>query len=208
MNRTIFSLLSILPVAGTLAINAQTPPIPPVAPQPESIFESSRISRFVAGPGDRLQGLLLRNGTFVNLSPELSQQMPTSFPKHALVQVSGNLLTYEGSRTIDARNITIAGVAYSGGMNPSAVVGTVPPPPPGPAVVGLSVPPPPCPVGGPPPPPPGIGVGAPPPPPNGVGVPPPPPPAVGVAPVPPQTSTPAGAAAAPVPPSAPPPPAP
>jgi hypothetical protein len=100
MNRTIFSLLSILPMAGTLIASAQAPPALPAAPQANSIIENSRISRYVAGSGDRPRGLLLRDGTFVNFPPGLSQQLPGSLPKNGSVRVSGNVLMYDGSRTI------------------------------------------------------------------------------------------------------------
>jgi len=208
MNRQRFSLLSIFPLAGTLVVSAQTSPPPTAAPQANSIVESSRISRFVAGPGDRPQGLLLRNGTFVNLSPGLSQQLPTSLSKNASVKVSGDLLTYDGSKTIEAHNITIAGVAYTEGVGGPVVGAAAPAPPPaaGPAASGPAgpPPPPPCAAGEPPPPPPppgGPGRAAPPPPANGATAPPPPPAAGAPAGTPPPPA-PDGAAPTPPPPAA------
>jgi hypothetical protein len=165
MNRTILSLLSLLTVTGTLAARAQAPP---VNPPTNSTIVQSRISRFIAGPGDRPQGLLLRDGTFVNLSPGLSLQLPSSFPEKASVQVAGDALTYNGSRTIEAHNITIAGITYNEGpADPTSPCTAAVPRPPAPGV-RPNVPPAPAPDDAAPPPPP-------PPDANPLDVPPPPP---------------------------------
>jgi hypothetical protein len=166
MNR---ALQCLLPFVAAVSAVAQVPAAtPPPASASNTITESSRIARFVAGPGDRPQGLLLRNGTFVALSPRLAQELPASLHKGTALQVTGEELSYAGSKTVQARTITIAGVAYPD--EPPAMAG-------GPA--GVQAPPPP---GAPPPPAPMAGAGAPPPPPpprrpGAPLAPPPPPPA-------------------------------
>ena len=181
MNRM---LMSFLPLVAATWVAAQ----PPVATP--SVTETSRVSRFVAGPGNRPQAVLLRNGTFVTFSPGLAQRLPSSLPKNASMRVSGQQFSYDGSRSIQARAVTIAGVSYndagplaaspgivgaggpSGGLSPSPAA----PPPPSP--------------GAPPPPPPPAGPGKPPPPPS-VAPAPPRPPASAVA-APPASPNPAG----------------
>src|ERR1700761_1497510 len=81
MNRLLIFIALIAP-----PVFSQTPaaPLPPNPNQPgvaapvpaATVTTSSRISRVIAGPDGRAQGLLLRNGAFVNLSPGLSQQIP------------------------------------------------------------------------------------------------------------------------------------
>jgi hypothetical protein len=170
MNRALKTMLPFLVAAHAVA---QSPAAPPPS-LTASVTESSHVTRFVAGPGDRPQGLILRNGTFVALSPSLAQRLPVSLHKGTSLQVTGEALTYDGSRTVQARSITIAGVAYAddpagvGGGTPMGPATTAPPPPP---------PPPPGRAGAPPPPPPPCGVAAPPPPADGT-APAPPAPAV------------------------------
>lgn len=162
-----------------------------------SATATSRVSRFVPGPGDRPQGALLRNGTFVLFSPELAQRLPASVPKSVTLQVEGEGFSYDGNRAIQARTVTMAGVSYTddgpvagnaGLVGPSRTAdGPNPPPPPAPGV------PPPPPAGriGPPP----CAVAVPPPPAGGPGgVVQPPPPPLGIAP-PSGTSGPSPAAA-------------
>src|ERR1700761_3164005 len=98
MNRKLLSLLPALPIVATLSALAQVPAPPPPAPGPvNSIVETSRISRFLAGPGDRPQGFLLRNGSFVTLGPGLAQQLPASIARNTSVRVSGDELSYNGN---------------------------------------------------------------------------------------------------------------
>jgi hypothetical protein len=158
-------LLSILPLVATLSAAAQSPSPAAQAPiRPDSIVETSRISRFLAGPGARPQGFLLRNGTFVTLPPGLAGQLPTALEKNATIRVAGEEVSYNGNRTIAAQSITLAGVAYSD-AGPAAVappaasgraLASAPPPPPGRPGAGV-----PGPIA--PPPPPACGPGAPPP---------------------------------------------
>ncbi len=138
MNRMFMSFLPLLAVAYA---GAQTP-------APANITtETSRVARFVAGPGGRPQGALLRNGTFVAFSPEIAQRLPTSLSKSALIRAVGEEYSYGGSKTIQARSVAIAGVSYNdaglppGGPNAVAPSGpgcgtrTVPPlPPPAPGM--------------------------------------------------------------------------
>jgi hypothetical protein len=161
MNRVLRSILPLLPVVATLSATAQAPP----AAAQNSVVETSRIARFLAGPGDRPQGVLLRNGTLVTFTPGLAQQLPATIAKGTAVRVAGDELTYNGSKTVEARTITVAGTSYQD--VPSS---TPPVPPPTPAQPGpraAAAPPPP-----PPPPPSPCGPVAPP-------LPPPPPPAAG-----------------------------
>lgn len=194
MNRM---LMSFLPLVAVACAGAQ------VAPAANTVTENSKVSRFVAGTGDRPQGALLRDGTFVAFSPELAQRLPASLPRNSSLQVVGESFSYESNRTIQARSVTIAGVSYndagpvagtpdigpSGPSGPGGGPGALPPLPPPPAP---GVPPPPSGRGGPPPPPPppgammptplpagartqGVPGGAPVPPPQPDGVTPPPP---------------------------------
>src|ERR1700733_3911534 len=183
MNRM---LMSLLPLVAVACAGAQAP-----APL-NTVTETSRVARFVAGPGDRPQGALLRNGTFVTFSPGLAQRLPASLSKNASLQVVGEEFSYQGSKTIQARSVTIAGVSYNdegpmpgnpnfGPSGPGGEPKAVLPPPPLPRVPpppppGATTPPPPPPPAGAPP------AGAPgaalaPPPPSDRATPPPPPPA-------------------------------
>jgi hypothetical protein len=164
MNRAAFSILPFVVVASVVA---QVPAAAPPAPSTDIVTETSRIARFVAGPGDRPQGFLLRNGTFVILSPGLAQRLPASFTKDTPLQVTGDAFSYQDSKTVQARTIIVAGVSYADDSTApgAAPVGIAPPPPPAP---GMPPPPPPGGPGAPPPPPP-CGVAAPPP--VGAGVP-------------------------------------
>ncbi|MEK6398194.1 MAG: hypothetical protein V4734_08920 [Terriglobus sp.] len=129
--------------------------------------------------------MILRNGTFVSLSPGLAQRLPLEMSKSAQVQVAGDEFTYSRTKTIQARTITIAGVSYTDdaprvGPDGAGPVGPVDGPPPPPREVGgpRSGPRPPRPCDAPPPPPAGTG------PADGQpamtpGVPPPPPPSGG-----------------------------
>jgi hypothetical protein len=165
MNRM---LMSFLPLVAVACAGAQ------VAAPANTSTETSKVSRFVAGPGDRPQGALLRNGTFVTFSPGLSQHLPASLSRNASLRVVGERFSYAGSRTIQARSVTIAGVSYNddepvagtpniGPVGPGGGRNTLQPPPPQPPPP--PPPPPPAPGIPPPPPPPPIGRGGPPPPP-------------------------------------------
>lgn len=129
MNRKLRSIVPILSMAASVTALAQGTP-PPAQSTP--VVETSRISRFMAGAGDRPLGLLLRNGTFVTFSPGLAQQLPPSIDRGSLVRVSGNELVYNGSKTVEARSISIAGVAYQDtpGVPPPPVPPSPVPPPP------------------------------------------------------------------------------
>lgn len=184
-------LLPLALACTALPLHAQAPqPTPPAAARDvqtpsTTAAETSRISHLVAGPDGRPQGFLLRNGTFVTLSPGLAQQMPTTVRRNTTVRVRGPEYASSGQKTIQAQTVTIAGVAYKdvagSPMMPAAAgvaapprlspgtPGAAPPPPPG-GAPGAVPPPPPPPVGGPgavppPPPPPPCGVAAAPPPP-------------------------------------------
>ena len=195
MNQQLFSL-SFLLVAVSAGAQAPANPSVPLPGASEATV-TSRVSRYVAGPGDRPQGLLLRNGTFVALSPALAQRMPESSSKSASVQVTGEEFTYSGSKTIQARTITLAGVSYTddgpAGRAPgiASPAGDPPPPPPPPRAPRMARPGPPPPCGAPaPPPPPAPASAVPPPPgagspPSGPGVAAPPPPPDGAMPAPP-----------------------
>ncbi|WP_446742417.1 hypothetical protein [Silvibacterium acidisoli] len=106
-------ILSIPLFLAAVSAGAQAPGNSPPPPSAAQVAETSHIARFVAGPGDRLQGLMLRNGTFVVLSPGLAQRIPSTLRKSASVQVAGDEFSYSGSKTIQARAITIAGVSYA-----------------------------------------------------------------------------------------------
>ena len=164
MNRI---LMSLLPLLAAACAAAQAPALA------NTVTETSKISRFVAGPGDRPQGALLRNGTFVTFSPGLARRLPASLSRNASLQVVGEQFSYEGSRTIQARSVTVAGVSYNddgplaggagiampgpyGGPNPGPLPppapGVPPPPPSGrggprPPRAGATTPPPPPPAG-------------------------------------------------------------
>jgi hypothetical protein len=178
MDRKFALALPIVPMIVTLVAAAQLP-LP--GAQSQSTVETSRISRFLAGPGDRPQGFLLRNGTLVMLPPGLGQQLPATMNKNTTVRVSGDELLYDGNKTIQARSISVNGVDYND-VGPA----TVPPrPAPGPAAAPPGPPPPPAP--GRPGPGPGGAMPPPLPPPPGpcaVAVPPPPAPVNGGAGVP------------------------
>jgi len=150
MNR---SFLSFVLVAVASSAPAQTPAPPPAGPT-NIITENSRVNRFVAGPGNRMEGLLLRNGTFVVLPPGLSSRMPIDIARDSTITVTGDEFTYQGSRTIHAQSILIAGVVYRD-VPPPAPAAPPPPPPPGAAAGRLRGPAGrPCPAASAPPPPP------------------------------------------------------
>lgn len=172
-------LLSIPLFLAGVSAGAQAPGNPPPPPSAVQVTDTSHITRFIAGPGDQLQGLMLRNGTFVALSPGLAHRIPSGLNKSASVQVAGDEFSYAGSKTIQARTITIAGVSYADDLppvGPGAVdpgpAGGPPAPPPGPR--GLrGGPPPPRPCDAPPPPPAGANPAGGPPPAPGATPPPP-----------------------------------
>ena len=202
MNHRLRFFLPVLPIVATVSVAAQ-PPSPPalVLGQANSVVETSRVARFLAGPGDRPQGLLLRNGTFVTLRPSLAQQLPPTIGRNASIRVAGDELSYNGNKTIEAHSITVAGVSYEdaapAAKAPEAGMGTAPPPPAprGPGAGPRNDVPPPPPAGcGPvaPPPPPASPAGrlnTPAPPPPGDAPQPPPAPA-GSTPAPPAPTTP------------------
>ena len=139
MKRLVMSFLPLLTVACAVA---QTPVSAP------TVTETGRVSRFLPGPGDRPQGVLLRNGTFVTFSPGLAQRLPASLPRKASVQVVGEEFTYDGSKGIQAQTVTIAGTSYNdpvplpGTAYPAGRPGIMAgpagaPPPPGPNVAPL-----------------------------------------------------------------------
>ena len=172
MNRI---LMPFLPLLAVVCAGAQVP-----APA-NTVTATSKVARFIPGPGDRPQGALLRNGTFVTFSPGLSQRLPASLSRNASLQVAGEGFSYKGSRTIQARSVTIAGVSYNDdGPRPgnSSLVGRSGPGD-GPGDRPNAAPPPPPPPAPGVPPPPPSGRGGPPPPPLGAVTPPPP---TGVAP--------------------------
>lgn len=111
--------LSLIPVAGVCTALAQTP-VPPAGPF-NIVTRTGKIARVLAGPGDRPQGFLLRDGTFVILPPGLSQRMPSTLFTNTSIRVAGDEFTYDGSRTIHAQHILLAGISYD-----------VPPPAPAP----------------------------------------------------------------------------
>ena len=177
------SMNRLLPFAVSffaLPLVAQTLPAPPTGAPPSApartasvsldpVTQHSRIAHTLEGPDGRPQGFLLRNGTFVSLTPGLSQQLPTSLQRGASLTVSG-FPGREGAKTIQARSVTVAGVSYSDAAGVALLAGGAPrpPAPQRPAAPGAVAPPPPPPVvvpgaPAPPPPPPG-GPGAPPPP--------------------------------------------
>ncbi len=86
---------------------------------------SSRVSRVVAGPDGRAQGLFLHNGTFVNLSPALAQQVPLHSRQNA-VSVSGPAYNSGSDSTIQAQQLTIGGASYN---NPGGLGGAAAMPP-------------------------------------------------------------------------------
>ncbi len=137
MNRI---LLSLVPVAAAYTALGQTPGAQPASPA-DIVSESGKVKWFVAGPCARPQGFLLRNGTFVILPPGLSQQMPATIPANAPISVAGSEFIYDGSRTIQARRVLLAGVTYEDVL-PTAPAS--PPPPPRPraprAVTGFTPP--------------------------------------------------------------------
>ncbi len=96
MNRI---LLSLVPFAVACTALGQRPGVRPAATA-NIVTESGKVARFVAGPGDRPQGFLLRNGTFVILPPSLSQRMPSTIPADTSIGVAGEEFTYPGSRTM------------------------------------------------------------------------------------------------------------
>jgi hypothetical protein len=167
MNQALRTILSLLPVAATLSAAGQAPPVPT---QANPVVETSHIARFLAGPNDRPQGLLLRNGTFVIFSPTLAQQLPAAINRGTAVRVAGDELIYDGNKTVAARSISIAGVSYQDALPSTAP--PVPPPPPAQPGTGVAAAPPPPP----PPPPPCRTVAPPPPPPPAAAVPNAPPP--------------------------------
>jgi hypothetical protein len=191
MNRALQSILPFVAVASAVAQAPAAAPPPPAAGI--AITESSRVARFVAGPGDRPQGLVLRNGTFVALSPALSQRLPATLHKGTSLHVTGDEFVYDGSKTLQATSITVAGNAYADAplpmvADPAAAAQPAPPPGPGAPPLPRAVGP-----GAPPPPPPGGPAMPPPPPPCAAATPPAPGPASGIA-APPAPAPPAGAA--------------
>jgi hypothetical protein len=149
MYRALHVLLPLVTAASAVA--QVSPAAPPPSTPAAGITESSRVARLIAGPGDHPQALILRNGTFVALSPTLSQRLPASLHKGTSLQITGDEFVYDGSKTVQARAITVAGIAYTDdapapGMAtapplPPPSRGAPPPPPP---------PPPPCGIAGPP----------------------------------------------------------
>jgi len=222
MNRLL--LLFALSVPSVFAKTPAAPPPPAPnqtgVPQPMPVASSatsSRISRVIAGPDGHAQGLLLRNGTFVNLAPGLSQQIPSDLRRNLRVNVSGAAYGVGTDRTIQAQQLTIAGITYNDAAGIGAgPVGRLPQPsgmpaPPPPGATGIAPPPPP-PLPGPAGavPPPRGGLVAPPPPPPGMASPPAAPDASAVSPAPNPAAVPAppptAGAPAPAPPPAPQPP--
>lgn len=181
MNRLHLSILPIVSIVATVAGAAQVaPPAPPPPIQGTSIVVTGRISRVLTGPEGRPQGFLLRNGTFVTLSPTLAQQLPTTIGRNSSVRLSGGEFSYHGDKTIAASSLTVAGVSYEDTAPVGPPPGTpgpglpsaVPPSPPPPSTAGqlgpgprgpVAGPPSPCGPGGPPSPPPLGGNDAPPP---------------------------------------------
>lgn len=131
MNRISFSLIPVVAVCTALG---QTPAARSAAPS-NIITETGKIARVLAGPGDRPQGFMLRNGTFVILPPGLSRQMPSTLSTNTPIRVAGDEFTYNGNRTIQAQRILIAGISYDDVPPavpppcPSAAVPTPPAPP-------------------------------------------------------------------------------
>lgn len=119
--------------AGPLFAQAPALPSTPGGPSPTSLLtpaaisvtESSRINRVIPGPDGRPQAFLLRNGTFVALTPGLTQQIPNTVRRSVSVRVTGQTFGKSGEKTIQAQHVTIAGVSYDDA--PGSV--PVPPPP-------------------------------------------------------------------------------
>lgn len=125
MNR---AFLFLVPIAAAFTALGQTPNVPLATPI-KIVTESSKVSRFVAGPGSRLQGFLLRNGTFVILSPGLSQQLLSTISSNASISVVGDEFSYDGNHTIQAQRVNVAGTSYDD-VPPALPVPPRPPAPP------------------------------------------------------------------------------
>ena len=187
------------------------PPIPPAtqAPIPAApgasiqlpvVTQSSRIRAFNAGPGGEVRSLYLQNGSVVDLTPALGEQVGPAVRKGAKITVTGAKSEINGQTLVEAASVQVNDQTFSSNalsvnpLGPGALAEAVAPPPPtprrknraaAPAPCGVApdAPPPPPDFGGPPPPP--DGMAPPPPPPDGM-APPPPPPGIGPPPPPPQ----------------------
>ncbi len=108
MNRM---LLPLIPIAAVCTALGQTLAAPPAA-SANVVTKTGKIARVLAGPGNRPQGFLLHDGTFVILPPGLSQQMPPTLSTNTSLRVAGEEFKHQGSRTIHAQRLLLAGISY------------------------------------------------------------------------------------------------
>jgi hypothetical protein len=71
------------------------------------VTQSSRIRAFNAGPEGEVHSLYLRNGSVVDVSPDLSRQLSAATHKGARITVTGAQAKVNGQLTITASRITI-----------------------------------------------------------------------------------------------------
>jgi hypothetical protein len=193
INRLI--LIAALSPVFSLAALGQTPPPPPMAQVQagQATTHSSRVAAVIYGPQGEVQGLTLRDGVAVTLSPDLGMRLQSNVIRGSRVQVSGIQRVIAGQTSLVAQSLTANGQTFVASSTPNPgpglVSGTLPLPPPPAAPRG--------PLGSavrrqdaPPPPPPNRAALAPPPPPANAGQPGPPPPPDGSAPPNPPAGTP------------------
>jgi hypothetical protein len=209
LNKKCLILIAAISPVLTLAAFSQTPPPPPAdvaAPLPPprmaqvqgglSATHSSRVAAVVYGPQGEVQGLTLRDGVAVTLSPDLGMRLQSNISRGSRIQVSGIQRVIAGQTCLVAQSLTANGQTFVASATPPdprpGFAGGAPPPPPppagprgprGPADRRPGPPPPPDGAAPPPPPTPDAGGATPPPPPVGAtppaspaGTPPPPPP--------------------------------
>jgi hypothetical protein len=189
---------------ASVAFAQSQPPAPPTSPadvppafsQFPVVTQSSRIRAFNAGPGGELRSLYLRNGSVVDVTPALGEELGAAVRKGEKITVTGTKSRINGQSLLEAASIQLNDQTFSanassslppapGALAQGAVpsrLGTPQAPPPvpsprrrnkaaasAPCGVSVSEPPPPD-FGGPPP----LDGMAPPPPPDGMAPPPPP----------------------------------
>jgi hypothetical protein len=147
-------VLSLLPVLVVSVAQGQTPNLPSSATA-NIATENSQVVRLLSGPGNRVEGLLLQDGTFVMMPLGLSQKLPKDISEGTSVSAAGEVFTRHGSRTMHAQRLRVAGVSYEN--NPP--VPPMPPAPPAhvrpnapgsrPCPAAVQPPPPPAPPAGP-----------------------------------------------------------
>jgi hypothetical protein len=178
---------------GPPAGESPSAPVAPATSPQLLVTQTSRIRAFFPGPSGEVHSLYLQNGSAVDVTPALGDQLGPAIRKGEKITVTGTESEIKGQSVVEATSVRLNDETFSANApaprlpgRGARAEGTVPPqtsapqaPSPrrknksaAPCEAPAEAPPPPD-LGGPPPPPPD-GMGPPPPPPDGM--PPPPPP--------------------------------